>query len=93
MLTQETAETIALRALAWIAREDDMLSHFLNATGAQASDLTKLAQDVDFLRSVLDFILMDDAWIMAFCEAEDLRYDMPAEARRALPGGETPHWT
>jgi len=42
---------------------------------------------------VLDFLLMDDAWVMGFCEAEGLKYDQPMYARAALPGGEQVNWT
>ena len=43
--------------------------------------------------SVLGFITMDDAWVIAFCDAHDLKYDMPLRAQYALPGAEAVHWT
>ena len=36
---------------------------------------------------------MDDAWVVAFCDAEGLAYDEPLRARYALPGAEQVHWT
>jgi hypothetical protein len=36
---------------------------------------------------VLDFLLMDDAWVVAFCDAAGLPYEAPMRARAALPGG------
>ncbi len=44
MQTPDTAETVALRALSWIAGDAEMLGHFLNATGAQTGDLKRSAQ-------------------------------------------------
>jgi hypothetical protein len=91
--TPDTAETIALRALSWIAGDGEMLGHFMNATGAQTDDLKRSAGDPVFLGSVLDFLLLDDAWVMAFCTAEGLDCRVPGEARAVLPGGATTHWT
>lgn len=93
MLKLETAESIALRAFAWFAADDERLGHFMGATGASADSLGNRLQDHDFLISVLDFLLMDDDAVMAFCDAEGLPFTMPAEARSAMPGGDTVHWT
>ncbi|MEQ9261045.1 MAG: DUF3572 domain-containing protein [Roseovarius sp.] len=92
-LSQEKAEEIALRCLAWLARNDELLPVFLGSTGASAEDLKAGAEDPVFLGSVLDFLLMDDAWVRAFCEAEGIRPETPMTARMALPGGAQVHWT
>ncbi len=39
------------------------------------------------LASVLDFLLMEDAWVMAFCTVTGLPFTAPMEARAGLPGG------
>lgn len=92
-LSQDAAETIALKGLAWLAAHDELLPVFLGATGASEPDLRERAQDPEFLGSVLDFLLMDDAWVMAFCEDHGLDGRRLTEARAALPGGEEVHWT
>lgn len=92
-MTGEQAETLALRALAWLAGNDELLPLFLGATGAAAGDLRDRAADPDFLIAVLDFLMLDDAWLVAFCDAAGLDYAAPASARQALPGGAQPHWT
>jgi hypothetical protein len=66
---------------------------FLGATGASEDDLRTQAADPAFLGSVLDFMMMNDAWIIAFCDANTIAYDRPKQARAALPGGEQVHWT
>ena len=93
MNRQESAETVALQALGWLAANEDLLPVFLGATGASVKDLVKSAGNPAFLGSVLDFLLMDDAWIIAFCDASDLPYQAPMQARAALPGGEQINWT
>ncbi|SDJ84960.1 DUF3572 domain-containing protein [Aliiruegeria lutimaris] len=92
-MQSETAETLAILALAWLSGNDELLPVFLGATGASLDDMKTRAEDADFLGSVLDFIMMDDAWVMAFCESQGLRYDEPMAARQALPGGASPDWT
>lgn len=89
----EAAETVGLKALAWLAGNDDLLPVFLGSTGAGIDALRNGAADPAFHAAVLDFLLMDDAWIQAFCDAEELGYSDPMEARAALPGGGAVHWT
>ncbi len=90
---QEAAETLALRALAWLAGQEDLLGVFLGASGMSRDELASRAGEPEFLGSLLDFILMDDAWIRQFCDSEGLGYEAPMQARRALPGGEDINWT
>ncbi|NDR59226.1 DUF3572 domain-containing protein [Aliiruegeria sabulilitoris] len=92
-MQSNSAETLALLALAWLSGNDDLLPVFLGATGASLEDMKTRAEDAEFLGSVLDFIMMDDAWVMAFCESQELRYEEPMAARQALPGGALPNWT
>ena len=89
----ERAQVIALQALAWLAGNDDLCPVFLGASGGSVDDLRSGATDPAFLASVLEFITMDDAWVIAFCDSIDLAYDQPLRARYALPGAEAVHWT
>lgn len=89
----ETAETLGLQALAWLAGNDEIFPVFLGSTGADAADLRARAQDPAFLAAVLDFICMDDAWVVGFCDSAGLGYDQPMRARQALPGGHEMNWT
>ncbi|PVA06843.1 DUF3572 domain-containing protein [Thalassorhabdomicrobium marinisediminis] len=92
-MSPEHAEHIAILALGWLAEDDDLLSVFLGASGAQADGLRAQAKDPAFLASVLEFLTMDDAWVIAFCDANQLKYEDPLAARYALPGAEAVHWT
>ena len=91
--TQETAETLALQALAWLAAHDDLLPVFLGSTGASEADLKERAADPVFLGAVLDFLMMDDAWVIGCCDSLNARYETVMQARQALPGGEQVNWT
>jgi hypothetical protein len=89
---QETAEILALRALAWLAGQEDLVNGFLGATGLSASDLTDAATRPEMLAAVLD-LLGDETRLLAFCTDEGLRPEEPMASRVFLPGGDVPHWT
>lgn len=91
--SRESAETLALTALGWLAAHDDLLPVFMGSTGMSEADLRERAADPDFLGAVLDFLMMDDAWIVRFCDDTGTPYDGPGQARAVLPGGEQVHWT
>lgn len=42
---------------------------------------------------MLDFLLMDDSWIVGFCDSAGRGYEEPRHARALLPGGEAVNWT
>lgn len=92
-MTPERAETIAISALVWLSGKDDLLPVFLGSSGANADDLKGQAENPAFLASVLEFITMDDAWVIEFCDECKLKYEDPLHARYALPGAEAVHWT
>lgn len=92
-MTGEQAETVALKALAWLAAEEDLLPVFMGSTGVAQSDLAERASEPEFLVSVLDFLTLDDRWVIAFCDRLGLSYETPLQAKMALPGGASAHWT
>lgn len=93
MLTRESAETLALKALAWLVAEEDLLPVFLGSTGLGETDLRTRVGDPELSGAILDFLLMDDAWVTRFCDSTDTGYDQVMQARAVLPGGEQVHWT
>ena len=92
-MSKEAAEVIGLQALGWLAGNEDLLPVFLGATGASEGDFRQRVDDKEFIGSILDFILMDDAWIQQFCEAHGLPNEAPFQARMMLPGGAEVNWT
>lgn len=92
-MDRSRAEAVAAGALGWIARDGELLGVFLASTGTSPADVRARAGEPEFLGSVLDFLLMDDAWVTGFCDAGGLPYDAPRAARAALPGGAEMHWT
>ena len=92
-MSQESAEVVGLKALAWMAGNEELLPVFLGATGASEADVRAGATDPGFLGALLDFVMMDDNWVRAFCDSANLAYDQPMHARMMLPCGDQVHWT
>jgi hypothetical protein len=90
---REHAQTIAYQALGWLAGNEELCPIFLGSTGGSVEDLQERATDPAFLASVLEFLTMDDQWVIAFCDTAGLAYDQPLQARYALPGTENVQWT
>ena len=82
----EQAEAMALRALAYIAGDEDRFSRFLLATGTTPEDVRQRVAEPDFLSGVIDYLLSDDALLIAFAEDASLDPSTVALARYSLPG-------
>lgn len=93
MIGKDGAETLGVQALGWLAGREDTLEAFLGAAGCAPEDLRKRAKEPEFLGFVLDFLLGDEAALMAFCDDVGVRYETPMQARAMLPGGDAWHWT
>ena len=90
---REFAETVALRALGWIASDAARFSALLDASGLDAAGLRARATDAEVLAAVLDFLLSDETAVLAFAAESGVAPEATLRARAALPGGDLPHWT
>ncbi|MBX3508454.1 MAG: DUF3572 domain-containing protein [Parvibaculum sp.] len=92
LMTRDDAEMLAIKALGHIAADGDLLGDFLSLSGLSPDELRERAGEPEMLGGILDFMLADEARLLAFCEAAELRPELPARARLALPGGERVDW-
>lgn len=92
-MSPDLAQTIALQSLGWLVSNEELCPTFLAATGTSVDDLRTRASDPVFQASVLEFLTMNDEWVMEFCDAAGLKYEQPLQARYALPGQEQVYWT
>ncbi len=90
---QETAEILALRALEWLVAQEDLVNAFLGGSGLSPSDLARIGGEPVLMASILDFLLEDEARVLAFCADAGVAPTEPMAARLHLPGGDVPHWT
>ena len=92
-MTTETAEIIAVQALEWLVANEDLLKIFVDATGSTGESLKVGMDDPALLLSVLDFILMDDQWVIDFCKSIGLDPFKLQSVRGFLPTGNEIYWT
>jgi len=90
---KEDAETLALKALAFIASDEEAMGAFLGQCGADIATVRERAKDPEFLGFVLDHLMGEDAAVIAFAGQEGIDPMAVMYARAALPGGDTPNWT
>ena len=85
-MTDDHAQIMGQSALAFLANNVDYLSQFLVQTGTGPDEVRSAKDDPAFLGSVLDFILQDDAMVIAFSEYAGVVPDLVVVARHKLPG-------
>lgn len=90
---RESAETLALQAVSWLAGDAETLNQFLNETGASLASLVGDLKRPAFLGAVLDFVLGTDERVIALSGHLGIRPEQVVLARAHLPGGDLPHWT
>jgi len=86
LLTPETAEIVAVEALAWLAEQPEALGRFLAVTGIGPAMLRSAASEPGFLRGVLDYFASDDALLIACANGAGIPAERIATARRVLNG-------
>lgn len=79
--------------LTWLAGDDDMFAAFLAANGADGADIAGKAADPAFLASVVDFLMTEDAYVLAWATAAGRRPETVLQIRAGLPGGDNWNWT
>lgn len=85
VLTVEDAQAVALKAVAFIAADDELLPRFVALSGCGLEDIRQRISDAAFLGGVIDFILGDEPTLLAFVAAADLTPETPMLARMKLP--------
>lgn len=89
---REAAQTLALRALGFLAARPEDFARFLALSGADVETVRGQAQDPAFLGFVMTFLSEDEEAAAAFCQDAGLSPEAFAAARAALPGGEEVSW-
>jgi hypothetical protein len=85
-MSPEWAETVAIQALNFIARDPERLGRFLALTGLGPGSIREAAREPTFLLGVLDHVASDESLLMAFAHDADIDPAVVAAARDALTG-------
>ena len=92
-MNKEIAETRALEVLNWVLSEDDLIQVFMSATGASQDDLRSNTLNHEFLISILDFVLMDDSWVISCSKFMNIDPSQIQVIKMSLDGGQEVNWT
>ena len=89
--SSDSARSLAVSALTFIAADPDRLSRFLGITGLGPDNLRTAAADPVFLSSVFDYLVADEKLLIEFAADAGLKPEAVARAHAALcrpPEGE-----
>ena len=92
-MNKEISETRALEVLTWVLAEDDLIQVFMDATGASQDDLRSNTSNHEFLISILDFVLMDDSWVISCSKFMNIDPSQIQVIKMSLDGGQEVNWT
>ena len=92
-MNKEIAETRALEVLNWVLSEDDLIQVFMGTTGASQDDLRSNTLNHEFLISILDFVLMDDSWVISCSKFMNIDPSQIQVIKMSLDGGQEVNWT
>jgi Protein of unknown function (DUF3572) len=82
--SRQTAEMLAVQALAFIAEDDGRLSGFIALTGIAVQSIRDAAREPNFLAGLLEHILADENLLIAFAASAGIDPAEVARARQAL---------
>ena len=80
----QTAEMLAVQALAFIAEDDSRMSGFVASTGIAVESIRAAAREPNFLGGVLEHILAEENLLIAFADNAGIDPTEVARARQAL---------
>ena len=81
---EEEAEATAIKALAFLSGDAELLGRFLALTGLDPSDIRAMIADPSFLVATLEFLLTDDAILLAFASNNALAPEEVLAAKARL---------
>jgi len=80
----DTAETIAISALAFLADDEQRLGRFLALTGLGPAELKAEAHTSRILAAVLDYLLQDESLLLVFSASNHIAPELISPARQLL---------
>lgn len=85
-MMRDSAESLAIQALSFLAEDPERLSRFLAFTGIEAQSLRDAAREPNFLLGVLDHLAGDDRLLTEFATRREIAPDVVTAARDLLAG-------
>ena len=85
-MTLDSAETVAIETLDFLAEEPERLGRFLSLTGINPESLRDAANEPNFLLGVLDYVASDDLLLQEFATQRGIAPALVMKARDLLAG-------
>ena len=85
-LNREDAQEIAIRALSFLAGDEQHMSRFLALSGMGAQDIRDNADQAGFQVALLEHLMSDEALLLTFCGNENIDPQLIAPAHHLLEG-------
>ena len=86
-LSRDAAETLAIRAIGFLAEEPRRISRFLALTGMDMETLVQGAETAAVQVAVLDHLLGDESLLMVFAGHASIDPETVSASRALLDGG------
>ncbi len=87
----DSAESIAIEALGFVASDPELLPRFLAISGIDAASIRAAAREAGFLAGVLQFVIAHEPTLLRFSEQSGIPPQQVSAAMRALPFGDDRH--
>lgn len=85
-LNRGDAEALAVAALSFLAADPDRIGGFLAETGIGPEDIRSAASNPGFLAGILDYLIGNEAELVAFAAEQQMDPVAIVAARDLLPG-------
>lgn len=85
-LTAEFAEELAVKALQYVAGDQELLQRFMAVTGVSPENLRTIAVSTDFKAGLLEFFAGDEPTLLAFAASIGEEPQIIAGASAVLSG-------
>ncbi|HEY4943317.1 MAG TPA: DUF3572 domain-containing protein [Rhizomicrobium sp.] len=85
-MNPQAAQTLALKALAFVANSQGALERLMELSGMDQMTLRERAGEPEILASLLDFLLQDEGLLVDFCHDEVIDPKEVHMARHLLSG-------
>jgi Protein of unknown function (DUF3572) len=86
-LDRAAAEQVAIQALGYLAHEPEQLARLLALSGLDPQTIRTAAGDPRFLNGILDYVVADEALLVAFAVDAGIPPERVVMARNMLSGG------
>ena len=84
----DAAEILALQTFNWLIEQVELKSSFLETTGILPCELSQVLGTSEFMVAVLDFIMIEDSWVIALVQHLNIEPIVIKGAYKVLTDGQ-----